>query len=247
MKLRSRSSLSFTRVWPVAALAVCAVAVVAAAPEAGGDPGRPAAPPSTEHAHEAGRPAHRDVARLLTMDHHLVQADFIGEVTVRAVRESQSGGVLVDVDVQDVWYSRWKSGEELTVGAASLAEMGGLIQEGARLVVLLSGGPWTESALTFRGNSLFRVAEDGTVQCVSSNPLFAVHNSGFVCSIQAYMPGAPISLADMKTETLAMRERAARRLPALSERLDRLRRPLLTEKAEETQIDRRAIENEVYR
>jgi hypothetical protein len=243
MKLRSRSRLSFARSWPVAALAVCAVAVLAAAPESGGAPAA-AAPQSGEHAHGS---SHRDVARLLTMDHHLVQADFIGEVTVLAIRDARDGGVLADVHVEDTWYSRWDAKEQLTVGAASLENMGGLVQEGARLVVLLSGGPWTESALTFRGNSLFRVAKDGGLECVSGNPLFAVHNSGFVCSIQAYMPGAPISLAEMKSETLAMRGRAARRLPMLSSLLDRLRRPLMTERAEEIQIDRTAIENEVYR
>jgi hypothetical protein len=199
-----------------------------------------AAPPE-EHA----RRAHRDMGRLMTMDHHLVRADFIGEVTVLAIQSREDGGAEVEVQVDDTWSSRWTEAQTLTITIADWGSFAGLVEEKARLVVLLSGGAWTSSPFTFQANSVFRVADDDMLRCISKNPLFAVHNSGFICSIQEYMPSAPLSLKAMRDETIAMRDRAAMRLPALEEALDRLERPLVHEPA--PPIEKDAIDAEVSR
>lgn len=219
-----------------------AAALTIAGPSRGGDDQLAAvAAPHEEHA----RRAHRDMGRLMTMDHHLVRADFIGEVTVRAIAPRKDGGADVEVQVDDVWSSRWAKARTLTIAIADWGSFAGLVEEKARLVVLLSGGAWQSSPFTFQANSVFRVDDDGTLRCMSQNPLFAVHNSGFICSIQEYMPSAPLSLKEMRDETIAMRGRAAARLPDLEESLDRLERPLLREPAPQT--DKDAIDAEVSR
>jgi hypothetical protein len=186
----------------------------------------------------------------MTMDHQLVRADFLGEVTVDGIRLASDGKtVLADIIVNDAWFHRGPVASRITVGVAGehWGEYRHLVVDKARLVVLLSGGPWIESAFTFRNNSVFSITEDGGIRCTSGNPLFAVHNTGFVCSIQAYMPIQPITLAQMRAATLVARNRAVPRVPDLAVRLDALQRAIEQTPSREEDIDRSLIENEVYR
>src|SRR5437867_10587131 len=79
--MRRRGPQSLVELAGIALAAAAAFGVAKARPER-----RPGAVP----AFAAGmrfpqRPSHRDISWLMTMDHHLLDADFIGEVRVRAV------------------------------------------------------------------------------------------------------------------------------------------------------------------
>ncbi|AUX43353.1 uncharacterized protein SOCE26_048010 [Sorangium cellulosum] len=204
-------------------------------------PSRPAEPPPSHH---------RDMARALTMDHQLVRSDFIGVVRVVGLREeAEEETVIVDLVVEDTWFSRWEKEAALTVGVASdhWGAYRGLIAKDEKLVVLLAGGPFTTAPFTFHEKSVFAVHEDGTLTCASGNPLFAVHHGGFVCSVKEYMPTAPLTLEEMRRDTLRARKRAAVHLSSLDAQIEALSRPLQLFPVDEQQIDRSRIENEVYR
>ncbi len=174
---------------------------------------------------------HRDPANLLNMDHVLVQTDLVGEFRVERVTLSDDGhSVLVEVSPLDVWFNRNPNQERLTLGVESDAwgDFRHILVEGQRIVAFVSGGSWTRSTFTYDEKSIFAVAEDGRILCGSGNPLFAVSNNGFTCSIQEYMPTSPLTVAEMKQQMHGARSRAVNRLPELAARLDAERRPLTT-------------------
>ena len=191
---------------------------------------------------------HRDPRRLLSMDHHLVQADFIGEVRVAAVdsepRDKPAEVSLISINTR---HTRWSPRPTLTMHLSPTANLAHMIRPGAHLVVMVSGGPWIEMPFTYGKNSVFLIADDNSIRCVSGNPVFAVHNSGFWCSTPDRMPTRPVTLAAMREQTIAMRRRAAGRLPDLESLLVNMRRPLEASGSEPDVIDRSRPENEVYR
>ncbi len=155
--------------------------------------------------------------RLLTMDHHLAGSDFIGQVHVVDLAEgAEEGSAHIELEVRDAWHAAPGVESHFTLQVPHFAEVSHLVEKGADLVVLLSGVAGGHGRLTFGANSVFVVGDEGSLRCTSGNPLFAVHNSGFVCSVQSYMPGAPASLAAMRADTVAMRRRAADRLPDIA-------------------------------
>lgn len=163
----------------------------------------------------ASRPAAAETgpSTLLTIDHHLLRADFAGEVLVLDQSwDLEAGLQRIRFRVVDPWFTRWRVDDELslTTGPRMVA-----FQPGARHVVFVSGGPWEESPFTFRAESVFRVGDDGRVRCRSGNPLFGVLNDGFLCTAPEVVVGEPVTVAEMKAQVLRARARAARRLPAL--------------------------------
>jgi hypothetical protein len=154
---------------------------------------------------------------LLSIDQYLLRADFAGEVVVAAQSwDAVQGLQRIRFRVVDPWFSRWTVGRELSVVTSPAVPA---FRPGARHVVFLSGGPWEESPFTFRQESVFTVAPDGTVRCRSGNPLFGVLNDGFLCTAQELVEGQPLRTDQMRAQVLRARAKAARRLPELAARL----------------------------
>jgi hypothetical protein len=160
-------------------------------------------------------PAQADtsVRGLLTIDQHLLRADFAGEV--RVVEQSwdrERGLQHVRFQVVDPWFTRWDL--EQTLAIATGPHHPSFVQ-GARYVVFVSGGPWEDSPFTFGAESVFAVAGDGRVRCRSGNPLFGVLNDGFLCTAPELVVGEQVTVDRMREQVLRARARAARRLPGL--------------------------------
>jgi len=126
--------------------------------------------------------------------------------------DKASGLQRVRFTVVDAWFTRWAVGRQLTIATSAAAPE---FRPGRRHVVFLSGGPWQESPFTFRAESIFTVAGDGTLRCRSGNPLFGVLNDGFLCTAPELVQGRPIRPDQMRAQVLLARSRAARRLPDL--------------------------------
>jgi hypothetical protein len=168
--------------------------------------------------------AESSASLLLTLDQYLLRADFMGEVVVAGQSwDTAQGMQRVRFRVVDSWFSRWTPGRELSIATAPSMPA---FRPGTRHVVFLSGGPWEQSPFTFREESVFTVAADGTVRCRSGNPLFGVMNDGFLCSAQELVDGKPLPLQRMRQQVLAARGKAARRLPELEAALSAAPRPL---------------------
>jgi len=168
--------------------------------------------------------AESSAALLLTLDQYLLRADFMGEVVVAGQSwDTEQGVQRVRFRVVDPWFTRWTLGRELSIATAPTLPA---FRPGTRHVVFLSGGPWEQSPFTFREESVFTVAGDGTVRCRSGNPLFGVMNDGFLCTAQELVDGKPLPVARMRQQVLAARGKAARRLPELEAALSAAPRPL---------------------
>ncbi len=172
--------------------------------------------------------ADRNGANLMSMDHVLLEADFIGRVRVaslsQAVSDDENPSVDVSLEVLDAWSSRWSDSDalEFTMRTGTV-----VLEEGRQYVVLISGGPFRGSPFTHRDNSVFEVNDQGEVHCANSLPLFGVMPDGFLCSVQPLVLGSPIDLSEMERQTERARLRAADRHPELARRLDTASRPLV--------------------
>lgn len=161
----------------------------------------------------------------LTMDHVLVRADFIGEIQVLDTT-AVDGLYSVRTRVVDQWFSRWPYAGRMTFRVTPNFPAIPHLVRGSTAIVFLSGGAWQQSPFTHRENSVFPVTSDGRVICHSSNPLFAVTDAGFHCSIPELTAGSPLTVVDMRASALDVRARSVRRLPELAALLDGLARPL---------------------
>lgn len=164
--------------------------------------------------------AERSLSLLMTLDHHLLRADLIAEITVVQRTEGLINGEplqQVTASLTDVWATRWSLGNSITFNTR--VTFPGL-EPGGRYIVLLSGGPWEQSPFTHRENSLFRIdpATD-TVRCHDGSALFAVANDGFICAPDGAVDGTVITAAEMRDATLCARARSLARLPQLDELL----------------------------
>lgn len=170
--------------------------------------------------------ATRDVHDLMTMDHHLVQSDFIGVVRVEriAFTPNQTPVRRISAVVEDVWSSRWDvaSGDELPITTVPQID---LFAHGQRYVVLLAGGPWHGSPLTHRNNSVFHIRGE-TLACSNGLALYGALSDGFLCSVPELVVGEPVALSELRRQVVTLRTRAASRLAALEESLSRGLRPL---------------------
>lgn len=161
---------------------------------------------------------------LLTLDQHLIRADFIGEVVVKEQNwDTTTGLQRVRFEILAAWFSRWNTGGELVISTGPRVPA---FVPGRRHVVLISGGPWEDSPFTFRAESVFSVDADGTVSCRSGNPLFGVMNDGFLCTVEELVIGRPLRVEQMREQLARARARAARRLPELEARLSATPRAL---------------------
>jgi hypothetical protein len=168
--------------------------------------------------------AESSASLLLTLDQYLLRADFMGEVVVSGQSwDTEKGVQRVRFRVVDPWFSRWSLGRELSIATAPTFPG---FTPGTRHVVFLTGGPWEQSPFTFREESVFTVAGDGTVRCRSGNPLFGVMNDGFLCTAPDLVDGKPLPVELMRQQALAARGRAARRLPEMEATLSAAPRPL---------------------
>ena len=167
--------------------------------------------------------ANRDRREVMTMDHHLVQSDFVGVITVERVTQDRDGATHL-VRIDDVWESRWGVG----VGDSTTIPTGPQVRPllaGARYVVLLAGGAWHQSPFTHRMNSVFRLEEDGNLRCDNGLTLYGAFGDGFYCSIPELVIGEAPTLDEIRTQTVRQRRGAVLRHPDLAERLDRQARP----------------------
>lgn len=197
------------------------------------------------------RLASGDAEQITAMDHVLARADFIGVVQVERILSPTPTlpDYQIDLRVEDPWFSRLPEDRLLRIGVNGSAwgHYRRMLQEKPRLLVMLSGGPWTESSFTYRHNSFFRVERDLTLRCNTENALYAINQSGIWCSNADHMVGAPVSLPALRAQVLDARTRVAERLRPLVTHLDRLRRPLLARASRPSEIDRTLAENEVVR
>lgn len=163
---------------------------------------------------------------LMTMDHHLVRADFIGIVQVSQRQLGLVGGQplqLLNTSIVDTWYTRWGSGSSLTFNtSAGFPEM----SVGERYVILLSGGPWQHAPFTHREHSLFHLQPDNTLRCADGSGLYGVMNDGFYCAPAGHVQGTLIKVEEMRDRVLCARTRAASRLVDLETSLSQSPRPL---------------------
>jgi len=149
-----------------------------------------------------------DPREVLSMDHHLVRADFVGEIYVR--RDDSVRSEAVVADIVETWFSRWPPSD--TLEFRTTGEMRPFVR-GERYVVLLSGGRWHHAPLTYGVNSIFHVLQDDTVQCYAGVPLFGVMSDGFLCAPRETVVGEPVSVDLMHDQFSRAVERARERLP----------------------------------
>lgn len=203
---------------------------------------------SSRRARRLERASGQDSA-LVTMDHHLVQADFIGTVDVTSIKEPSRGVVPVTLQPVDIWYSRSDTRDAIEIGISEnhWGEFRTKIIRGARLLVTLSGGPWEISPFPDGRHSIFVVNRDGTVSCDPQVTLFAVNLNGFFCSIQPYQAAPPATLGTLRVQLTDARNHAASRLSPLDARLSSLHRRIEANPTPSASIDRTLPENEVWR
>ncbi|MBL8944983.1 MAG: hypothetical protein JNK45_17600 [Myxococcales bacterium] len=180
--------------------------------------------------------ADRDIGLLMNMDHHLVDADFIGviEVDTAALFTDVSGLPMqaITADVADIVASRWSAEPSI-----SLVTDAGFdhLTVGSKYLVLMSGGPWHHGPFTHRENSVFEVLPTGELACSGGDLLYGVMHDGFYCAPAGTVEGAPVLLPDVLARIPCLRDRAVARLPELAAELDKDPRKL---ELEPTQLDK---------
>jgi hypothetical protein len=164
--------------------------------------------------------AERDISLLMSMDHHMVRADFIAVIAVTNQYLYTSGSGIptqhVDADVSDAWHSRWAPMDTIEFNTNARFEHA---EAGSSYLVLLSGGPWTQSPFTHRENSIFRILPSGELECSGGDLLYGVLNDGFFCAPAGTVVGEPMVIDEVQDRVLCMRDRAVMRLPKLDEEL----------------------------
>lgn len=155
--------------------------------------------------------ASRNQTHLATVDHILIEADFIGTVDVTGQKSDESGLTEVTLQVVDTWHTRWPQQNSLHVTLDNRrGRFDSLLDDEdgpVRALVFLSGGPWRESPFTHGSNTIFRVGDRG-VTCRSGNDLFAITEAGFYCSVQQYMASPPSSLSELRAQVIDLLRRS---------------------------------------
>lgn len=192
--------------------------------------------------------ASRDRSRLASVDRVIIESDFIGTVDVIAQKTIDSNLTEVTLRVVDTWHTRWPQRDILHVTFDNYHGRYNLLLEDedqpVRALVFLSGGPWQESPFAHGSNSIFRIRQDGAF-CRSGNPLFAVTELGFYCSIQEYMASPPSTLSNLRAQTLELVRRAQARHQSVDQLLSNPARPL--EDRPSSYIDRSLPGQEILR
>ena len=171
--------------------------------------------------------AERTIRRLMSMDHVLVRADHIAvvEVLSQGLYSEPSGVPMQSLVLHDelIVSTRWGTSKYFDVVTNAGFEH---LVAGQRYLVLLSGGPWSESPFTHRDNSVFLINDQEQVQCSGGAYLYAVSGDGFYCAPKGTMFGSPLSLDEALEQLQCARDRAMLRLPELQDQLDSDPRPL---------------------
>jgi hypothetical protein len=110
------------------------------------------------------------------------------------------------------------------------AGLAGELKEGARYVMLLSGGSWEGAGPFTRGGpSILEIRPDGRVAC-GSGLLYGLDQRGFICGHAEDFAGTPVTETDLRTDLQRLTTFAAHARPALERELVRTVRPLRLER-----------------
>lgn len=182
--------------------------------------------------------AERDIGLLMSMDHHLVDADFIGviEIDTSALFTDSEGRPMqtVTANIADLLTTRWSVGVDLSLVTDAGFEH---LAVGSKYLVLLSGGAWNDSPFTHRENSVFEVLPSGELACSGGDLLYGVLHDGFFCAPAGTVIGEPMLLPDVLDRIPCLRDRAILRLPALAWDLDKSPRALQLEPTPKNKLE----------
>lgn len=163
--------------------------------------------------------ATRDVLDLMTMDHVVLEADWVGLVRAGPIdppTEEEEPTYGLRLHVLETWWTRWSAATEHSFRVAPEAV---LVEPQREYVVFLTGGEYRAAPFTYREHSVFDVERDGRVRCDRSTFfLFGLASSGALCMPQEMVDGEPITVAQMEAQFHVRRARAAARLPDLDAR-----------------------------
>ena len=170
------------------------------------------------------------LSEMMTPDWHFFDSDFVGVINVTEAvvvppTASTPAQRHFSMVIEDVWTDRWGRSRGDEIDFRTSDEIRPFDSTG-RYLVLLRGGSFVDSPLTYGMNSVFRIYSERSIACGDGTTLYAVRASGFLCSIPVLVLGEPATLSTIREQFVRRAEIARSRLEPTAGGLRRESRPL---------------------